>query len=237
MASAPALALVFAILVGGIAILLVGAVGAFQWIRLVARGSNPDRGGPVRVAGRAQPLEDAVHVTAPISNESALCYEWVLERDAGQRARTDWRSVTSGSDRVMLAIKNDTGTIHVDPKDAALALAIDETRLVEGAQELPEELSAVAASIEPDERYRVVERRLAPDDPLTATGTLTIADGAAHLHRPSVPWLVERVLAVPFVIADPSRDDGIGLVRDRAIAGFVLGLPPTLLSLVLLFPP
>lgn len=239
MPSAAVLAIVYAILAGGLAVLLVGAVGLAQWLRLRVRGAGLDRDGVARIAGVARSIDGVERVVAPVSGEPALCVEWAVQREGGRVARRVWRPVAAGSDRVMLAVEAEGGTVRIDPADASLALDADATVPVEESADLPDGLAAAAEALENGdaERYRLVEHRLDPGDRVTATGVLATGHDSPRLRGQAVPRLVERLLAVPFVLADDGRDDGVGIVRDRAVAGFVLGLPPTLLALVLLFPP
>ncbi|MFB6309546.1 MAG: GIDE domain-containing protein [Salinirussus sp.] len=237
MAFAPALALVLVILAGGITTLLIGAIGVLQWLRLRFGAGLVDHEGPTRLAGVARTLNQRDDIHAPLSGERAVCVEWVIEREAGKVASRVWRDVVSASERTEFTLETSDRRVQVDPTSARLALDVDDTAVIETEADLPTELQTAVEHIDPDERYRLVERRIAPGDRVTATGVLTRQNDRVRLRAPAVPRLVARLLAIPFVIADEGRDDGVGLVRDRAIAGFVLGLPPTLLSLVLLFPP
>lgn len=230
-------ATVLSILGLGLALLFGGLVGAAQWLRVERRGVAP---GAVSLAGRCRAIEEDT-VTAPVSDETALCHEWHLEREAGRVTRPVWRTVTRGGERVPFEVRSDDQWVQVDPESADMDLADDTVEVLSESADIPPSVAARLESLpelDGDERYRLVERRLEPSDQVAVTGRL-LGDGPDRptVAGPTLPGLVGRLFGVPFTIADVDRDGGRGRLRDRAIAGFVLGLPPTFLSLVLLFPP
>lgn len=231
------LVLLLGILFGSTHILLAGAVGLGQYLRLRRRRGSLEPG-PAWLSGTAQPIDNVL--TAPISSESVLCVEWVIQREGGKVARRFWRTVETGRDGVWFTIHTDRGRVRVDPATASLDLPDGHTETFDDPAALRKALPATNYHRDFDgaDRYRLVERRLSAGDSVDATGTLRTSDGDNRLLAGSdESSILRRFTGVPFVLADPARDGGGGVLRDRALAGFVLGVPPALLSLVLLFPP
>lgn len=237
MASLPVQAIVFTILGLGLALIFAGIVGAVQWLRIGRRGVAA---GAVSLTGRCQAV-DGGSLTAPVTAEPALCYAWRLEREGGRLTRPVWQTVEDGAECVPFELADEADSIRVEPAAADLDLADDHSVLLSEPDDLP---AAVADRLETgpyldgDDRFRLVEAWLDPGDRISVTGHLSREEGETPtVAGPASPSLLGRLLGVPFVVADADRDGGAGRLRDRAIAGFVLGLPPTLLSIVLLFPP
>jgi hypothetical protein len=236
MPSLPVLSIVVAILVGGLALVVGGLVGLVQWLRIRTRGVAS---GPVDLRGRCRPLEES-SLTAPVTGEPALCYRWRLEREAGRVTRPVWQTLESGDERTAFDLVTDDDTVRVTPTGADLDLETDEELLLETREDLPDSIENCLEEVPEfgdEERYRLVEERLEGGDRVSLTGRLSKSSGTSTVAGPRSRSLVARLFAVPFVVADAGRDGGAGRLRDRAIAGFVLGLPPTLLAIVLLFPP
>jgi hypothetical protein len=232
------LALLLGILGGSAVVLLLGAGGLAQYLRLRRRRGALEPGS-AWLSGTARPAGDDL-VTAPISDEPALCVEYALEREGGKVARRVWRAVETERASVAFDLETHAGTVRVDPSDASLDLAEDAAETFDDPTALREALPAsmADAALDDADRYRLTEWRLSPGDAVDATGRLQAGGtGPPTLSGPGGSTTRRRLLSVPFVLADPGRDGGAGAVRDRAFAGFVLGLPPALLALVLLFPP
>lgn len=236
MPSLTVLSVVVAILVGGLALVVGGLVGLVQWLRIRSRGAAP---GPVGLWGRCRPLEGAP-LTAPVTGEPALCYRWRLEREAGRVTRPVWQTVGSGDGRTAFDLQTEEDGVRILPEGAELDLETDEELVLETRKDLPDSIEDRLDTVPEfgdEDRYRLVEERLEGGDRVSVTGRLSKSSGTPTIAGPRSPSLVARLFAVPFVVADAGRDGGAGRLRDRAIAGFVLGLPPTLLAIVLLFPP
>lgn len=237
MTSAPVLAVVFAILAGGLALVCGGAIGLLQWLRVRRRGARP---GQVHLTGRGEPIGDE-RINATVSGEAALCSQWRLEREEGRVTRPVWRTVEGASDAAAFELEADGDRVHLEPEGADFDLADDLERTVAEPADLPDAIGdrlADEPAWDDDARYRLVEARIEAGDRLSVSGRLsTGVDGEPTVAGPADPSLLGRLFGVPFVVADADRDGGAGRLRDRAIAGFVLGLPPTLLAIVLLFPP
>jgi len=255
MAAAPVTALVVAILALGLVLLLGGAVATLQWLRVWRRRrERPARLEPGLVAleGACRALGPEEPPPAPLSGVSACWSELRLERDAGDVSRSSWRTEAHEEGAETFRLETPAGTVRVDPADAIVDLGADETVAVDPDAD-PEELRDAAGSLDvdlengrlrigpwtldPEERHRLVERRLEPGDEVTVTGQLEAGDDAATIAgAPTDTWR-SRLLAVPLVVADGGGESASYRLRNRAIVGFVFGLPPTLLALVLLFPP
>lgn len=236
MATGWPLGLLLAILLGSALVLLAGAVGLGQYLRLRRRRGDLEAG-PAWLAGTARAM-DGEGVTAPVSGEPALCVEWTVEREGGKVARRVWRTVDSGRVGGTVRLETEAGAVRLDPADASLDLAEDYAETFDDPSILRETVPAPVHDVEDADRYRLTERRIDPGDDLDATGHLgAAADDGPTLAGPDDPSIPRRLFGVPFVLADPDRDGGAGVLRDRALAGFVLGVPPALLALVLLFPP
>lgn len=237
MTSGPVLAVLVAILAGGLALVLGGGIGLIQWLRVGRRGSNP---GPIHLTGRAKPI-GGEPPSAPVSGEAALCSQWRLEREEGRVTRPVWRTVEDGGEQDPFELEMDGDRVRLETATADLDLAEDLEVIVDGPADLPEAIVDRLddeADWDGDDRYRLVEARIETGDRLSVTGRLSTGqDGTPTVAGPASPSLLGRLFGVPFVVADADRDGGAGRLRDRAIAGFVLGLPPTLLAIVLLFPP
>jgi hypothetical protein len=233
------LALLLGILIGSAFLLLAGAVGLGQYLRLRRRRGSVEPG-PTWLSGTARPA-DGAEVTAPVSGESALCVAWALEREGGRVARRVWRTVETGRREVPFVLETAAGPVRTDPANASLDLVEDHAETFDDHTALREAMPASSADVSLDDqtdRYRLTEHRIAAGDVVDASGTLgTSPDDPPTLSGPADTSIPRRLLGVPFVLADSDRDGGAGLLRDRALAGFVLGLPPALLALVLLFPP
>lgn len=238
MASVPVHALVLGILALGLALVVGGGINGLRWAWL-RRDGDPDPG-PVRLTGRCRPIDGESVPTAPVSGRPALYYEWRLERRGGRLARPVWEPVEGASERRPFELETADGPVRIEPSGAAYEPPRDPDVTVDDPETLREtaaELEATVPGPDAAENFRLVEYRLEDGDEVSVTGRLT-ADGATRrIAGPASPSLVGRLLGVPFVVADADRDGGLGRLRDRAIAGLVLGLPPTLLALVLLFPP
>ena len=237
MASVPVMAVVYAILSVGLALLAGGLVGLLQWLR-VRRAGVAD--GPTHLTGLARPIEGRT-VSAPAADAEALCAAWELQARRGGADRPSWTTVAEGTATTNFTLQADEGDVRVEPRAARFDLGEDFLEEIDGRDALPDAVAEAAGpevSMADDEFYRLVEGRLAVDDPVSVTGRVaSAAEGSPVVDGPADSSYLARLLGVPFVIADPDRGGGLGVLRDRAITGFVFGLPPTLLALVLLFPP
>ncbi len=232
------LALLLGILLGSGLVLLAGAVGLVQYLRLRRRHGSLEPG-PVSLSGTAR-RGDTDELVGPVSGEPALCVEWALEREGGKVARRVWRTVERRRDGTRFTLETDAGSIRVDPANASIDLNEDRAEVFDDSGELRGALpsSLADADLDQADRFRLTEWRLSDGDAVDATGHIERRrDGAPTLTGPAEPSLARRLVRVPFVLADPDREGGAGVLRDRALAGFVLGIPPALLALVLLFPP
>lgn len=259
MADGPVLALVLAILGLGLSLLLGGAVATLQWARVWRRRRatpQPLDLGLVALDGTTCAVEDHPPTAAPLSGEPACCVTIALERDAGAVSRPAWQEVQARDHRGPFGLETPAGTVRVDPAAAVVDLGSDETVVVE-SDAAPEDLRdalhgfAVTRSgghldvgaweLDPDERYRLIERRLDPGDTVAVTGRLdtdpTATATAGSISGPPADTWRSKLLSIPFVVADDGGESASYRLRNRALVGLVLGMPPTLLALVLLFPP
>jgi hypothetical protein len=232
------LALLLGILLGSVIILLAGAVGLAQYLRLRRRRGSI-ASGPAWLSGTAR-AADSGEITAPLSGEPALCVGWAVEREGGKVARRVWRDVETGCEGGPFRLETAAGPVRIDPANASLDLAEDHAETFDELATLRDELPASVTDVDIEEadRYRLTERRIGAGDAVDAAGYIhTPSADLPTLTGPADPSIFRRLGRVPFVLADPDRDGGAGMLRDRALAGFVLGVPPALLALVLLFPP
>lgn len=243
------------ILAVGLGFLTFGAVGLLQLLRLWR--ANQTDGGPLdsgvrSVSGRVSPTAESETVHSPATGERTLLYEYALSHRGGSAQTPDWRTVTAGQNGVPFLLSTDGGAALVDPDGAGLDLPVaQEVEFVADPDELSSDdppIDALAIDREADtvvvgdvplangERYRLVERRLAPDDVVTVTGRADTSnldtagassDYAVVFDGPS--GRLRDVLGVPYVVGD---DDGGAAtrLRNRAVAGVVFGLPLVMLS-------
>lgn len=259
MAAAPVDALVLAILALGLVLLLGGLVATLQWVRVWRRRrANPPSLDPGLVAldGTCRAVDGHTPTPAPLSGIPSTSVTITLERDAGDVSRPAWQEVGQDGHLQPFGLEAPAGTVRVDPAEAIVDLGADATVAVEPDTSL-EDLQEAAAGLDvtrqgggleigpwdldPEERYRLVERRLEPGDDVSVTGRLdthgSTTDIAGTVSGPPAGTWRSKLLSVPFVVADDGGESASYRLRNRILVGFVLGLPPTLLALVLLFPP
>lgn len=203
---------------------LLGVVAAVanapRSLLLAAARRRGVREGTTALAGTAEPT--AGTVDSPFRDEPALCYAYrVLQCDPSDDESDDegdWRLVAAGDDGVPFAVVTPTGErVRVDPGAATCHLG-EREELVVGADERPpgrvrsfrRETDIDPAP--PDAARRYQEATLAPGDEAFVLGR-AVDEGGLEIRE-----------GRPFVVADagyPAR------VRDRVVAGFVLGVPVT----------
>jgi hypothetical protein len=256
MAAAPVTALVVAILALGLVLLGGGALATLQWLRVWRRRrERPARQQPGLVAlqGTCLAAGTGEPAPAPLSAVPACWSVLGLERDAGDVSRSSWRPEAREERAGDFRLETPAGTVRVDPADAIVDLGADETVALDPDAEpatLRDALGSLDVDLEDgrlrvgdwgldsDEHYRLVERRLEPGDEVSVTGRLEPGgDAVGTIDGPATDTWRSRLFSVPFVVADEGGESASHRLRNRALVGFVFGLPPTLLALVLLFPP
>jgi hypothetical protein len=181
------------------------------------RSTDPDptmdatTGGPVELFGAARPADGTV--TAPFSGTDCLLCEYEVLEYKSSGKHSSWQSVDEDTIGVSFHLKDGTGTVLVDPRNATLNLAEEMDRKLKGGTTPPARIRRFIAS-EPDldsEDYtydlmivevkggndrRFVERRLDVGANVHVVGT---ARGAYETDAASPLGTVNAVVGAPDV--------------------------------------
>lgn len=225
-------------------VFLAGLLYAVGLLGVVAAASNAPRSlllavgrrlgvgeGPTAVAGTAEPVAGTLE--SPFGGETCFCFTYrVLEVDvagldggADPDDEADWRLVATGDDGVPFAVRTPAGErVRVDPAAATCHFADRDELLVEADERPPGRVRAFCreagvGSAPGDAARRYQEASLAPGEEAFVFGRVRGEAG------PTVSG------GRPFVVADadyPAR------VRDRVVVGLGVGLPVTVLGLLVL---
>jgi|GEM_PF-2492487 len=258
MASLADLALLLPIFAAGAGLIGYGLVALGQLIRLRRGSAIPSASATnslVAFEGDAVGLDDAT-VTSPLTGRPALWYEYRVDGHGGDLTRPDWESLTEGRADHVFGVDTGSGTVCVDPVGADVAVDIaDEVEVVVDPDDLSdvrsfaetvtvddgaETVDVGVADLAVGERYRLVERRIEPGDTLAVTGSADVGatgGGDVLVGARDDRGRIARLLGVPLVVGTPGREGASGQLRARVLAGFVIGLPLVMLSLVYMFPP
>lgn len=265
MATGLAQGILVSILGAGLAMLTYGAIGLVQLARF-RRGDRTDGGplepGVLAVRGQVQPTADGQTVRSPVTARPAVVYEYSIQRKVGGPATPDWRSVGGGQNSVPFRLETDDGLALVEPQGAGLELPVaDEVEFVADPDEIDPGDPPVDAlvvddatdrvyvgdfGLETGEIYRVVERRIEPDDELAVAGVASAVDAESESgDRPADDPVVafrsrggslRRAVGMPYAIGDAEGGAATRL-RNRALTGLLFGLPLVMLSGVYLLAP
>lgn len=248
----------------GTLLLSAGIFTGLQLLQLKRRGTTSPGNvaeGVTTTQGRVDPAEDEGSVTSPITGTEAVCYEFVVQRQAGTQPRTDWDTVEGGRDGVRFLLSDEAGSVLIDPTEANLEFDPDDVIEFEA---VPEEIEAAAntletaavdeardlvdigvAELELGETYRILERRVQQGDSITATGHAT-ADTAGDLGLTGPKAVLgvsadrsrlQRLLGVPFTLTDETETKATTTLMNRAIVLVTFGTPLFVMPVMFLFPP
>ncbi|WP_276258844.1 GIDE domain-containing protein [Haloglomus litoreum] len=224
--------------------LAAGVANARTWVGFHRRGDTPtgDVGpGPVAVTGT---VEHDDPPGAPFFGSPAVAWEWSVEAknrhgtdDDGRRA---WSRARTGRGGVPFRLDDGSGPLVVDPAEARLDLSGTTTE--ERDPDDPPGRAATAADLDMGgERFRFIERRLAPGETVTVLGTArepvthdygdragAADDLAAEVGAAAV---LTDAADRSFVVSDRSRAGSLRRYRERALLGALVGTGATAFGL------
>ncbi|MDP2717878.1 MAG: GIDE domain-containing protein, partial [Candidatus Micrarchaeota archaeon] len=130
--------------------------------------------GPVEVFGKVVPSEQGL-LEAPFTGKPCVYYRFKVEEYVGGKNR-QWHTVASGKDARRFFIRDETGDVLVDSKDAEVDLPSDFFQ--SGNKAPPERVQAFMQSrklgmksfIGLNKNMRYTEYHLAPDDDIFVSG-------------------------------------------------------------------
>ncbi len=126
----------------GLSILTLGLAELRNAARI--RNEDPDRamdatsGGPVELAGAAEPADETV--TAPFSGADCLLCEYEVLEYKSSGKHSSWQTVDEDTVGVPFHLEDDTGSVLVDPRGASLNLAKEMDYEVEGGETPPQRI-------------------------------------------------------------------------------------------------
>lgn len=172
------------------------------------------RGGPIELSGTAEPVDETLY--GPISGRKCLAfhYEVIEKQRSGQN---NWHTIEKGNKGVSFHLRDDTGTVLVDPVGASLTVDEETVEEVWSDETQPPRIRQFIADNDRPRRY--AEQRLEvgakahlvgtarpPDDPPAELGDVDAVVGAPDVGSGSlVGSLVRRLSGKPFVIGDGGR--------------------------------
>ncbi len=152
-------------------------------------------GGPVELVGVAE--RDDRTVRSPFTGTECLAYEYEVEQERHTRHGRTWERIASGREAVPFRLRDDTGSVLVEPPGADLRLGRAARITVEGGERPPEEIEQfIAADDRVDDQdrsidigpfelrtgkdHRFVERRLDVGEEVHVLGTARFDTSAAR---------------------------------------------------------
>lgn len=176
----------------------------------VGAGTVRDEEGIVEVEGVARPLEGTLN--GKYSDKPALAQSWRRERklertDDDGNTKTEWRTVSKGTDFVPFRVEDETGSVAVDPTGAHLS--ISESRIRQGGR---------VRIGNRNRRHREYEGRIAPGDSVHVYGQKRTATDPTVGPDDSEVYIGDGDDVSEFVVSDGSelgtvlRYLGFGLV-------------------------
>lgn len=144
------------------ACLAVLAYGALE-LRLAWRilRADPDsvldapNEGPVELVGSAEP--DETTLRSPFTDTECLCYEYEVEEERNTKNGRSWETIASGRRLAPFRLKDDTGSVLVEPAGADLRLGREARIPVDGGERPPDEITRF---IERDDRVDDQDRSI-----------------------------------------------------------------------------
>lgn len=152
-------------LVGLVVVVLVAVLAyglaelRLAWLIL---GDDPDaaldapNGGPVELAGVAEP--DARTLRSPFTGTECLAYEYEVQQERHTNHGRTWERVASGRQAVPFRLRDDTGSVLIEPPGADFRLGRDARIAVAGGEHPPERIVRfIAADDRVDDQNRSID--------------------------------------------------------------------------------
>lgn len=131
--------------------------------------------GYVELIGEGQ-LPDGEIITAPLSGKTCLWYSYEIQEKRRSGKNTRWVTVEDDISESMFLIQDDTGQALIDPEDAKVTTRHSDTWY--GSSRYPENGIPSSKFSLGIGRYKYIERRIHPEEPLYTIGLFTTTGGS-----------------------------------------------------------
>jgi len=227
------------VLIGGGLLGVVVLVLATALLRDAGRvyGEEPSavveatRGGPIELAGTAEVANETL--TGEFSGEECVAFHYEVGQRDQDRER-GFRTIEEGNRGVPFHLRDDTGTVLVDPVGATLTFDEETVETFLSDETPPARIRMFIEDVDEPRRYaeqrlevgataHVVGTARPPDDPPAELGDVDAVVGAPDVGSGSLAgsWM-RRIAGQPFVIGDGAR----------SATGWELAKPGLLLAVV-----
>lgn len=178
------------------------------------------------VHGRAQPL--SAEIKATFSEKDCVATQWEIQEYRQENTKRYWKTRATGREFPNFCLKDESGTVAIDPKGAELKLDENDVYQYQPGEKVPEPIRATLETEGIREKElessgnspvlgerRFIERRIEPGNELFIYGE-AVPNSESDVAASSVEYTIsDPGSRTPvYLITDNTRDEVIGSLED-----------------------
>jgi hypothetical protein len=196
--------------------------------------------GMVEVFGEAVPAKGSL-LKGPLSSKDCVYYKYEIQEQRKSKNSTYWATIRSGEERKPFYIKDETGTVLVDPNGASLELPQDFEFHSSWGKDPPETvmnfLKTNKISFEGwfgiNKTMRFIEYIIAPGDKLFVMGTAGdnpyVEEGTAQFSAADI--MIQKAKSL-FFISDKGEKQVLAEYGTKILFGYLFGIILIIIGLI-----